>query len=278
MTCSGVVAGRFTPEYVGERTRSRRPPLRRRTGAHRLPGRCRQSPAARPPPTSNCTSNRDRSWRRESLPVGVVGGIVGITWNEVTIAGQADHAGPSPMHLRRDALAAAAEIILGVEQIAKRRDETAVAHRRPDRRPTERDQHDSWARSPSAPISATPIPAVLERQVDSLQELVADVAARRAVEADDRALLDQRADAFDPRCTAAIRPAAAAARHLDRRALVGRRARRQVPGRCLPDRHDLRPQPGRTQPLRSRIQRPGGYRGRRQPAPQRRHHARRVGK
>lgn len=52
------------------------------------------------------------------IPVGIVEGIVGITWINVRILGQADHAGPSPMALRRDALAAAAEIILVVEHLA----------------------------------------------------------------------------------------------------------------------------------------------------------------
>lgn len=59
--------------------------------------------------------------------VGIVGGIVGITWIEVTITGQSDHAGPSPMRLRRDPLVAAAEIIEGVERIATMEDDIAVA-------------------------------------------------------------------------------------------------------------------------------------------------------
>lgn len=52
------------------------------------------------------------------IPVGVVVGIVGITWLELTINGHADHAGPSPMPLRRDALAAAARVVSAVERLA----------------------------------------------------------------------------------------------------------------------------------------------------------------
>lgn len=52
------------------------------------------------------------------IAVGVVAGIVGITWINVRVQGQADHAGPSPMTLRHDALAAAAEIIGTVERLA----------------------------------------------------------------------------------------------------------------------------------------------------------------
>jgi N-carbamoyl-L-amino-acid hydrolase len=53
-----------------------------------------------------------------AVAVGVVEGILGITWLNVVIDGQADHAGPSPMALRRDALAAAAEVTLAVEALA----------------------------------------------------------------------------------------------------------------------------------------------------------------
>ena len=52
-------------------------------------------------------------------PVGVVEGIVGITWSEIIADGRADHAGPSPMPLRRDALVAAARLIAGVDDIAR---------------------------------------------------------------------------------------------------------------------------------------------------------------
>jgi N-carbamoyl-L-amino-acid hydrolase len=52
------------------------------------------------------------------VAVGIVEGILGITWINVVIEGQADHAGPSPMALRHDALAVAAEVISMVEALA----------------------------------------------------------------------------------------------------------------------------------------------------------------
>lgn len=62
----------------------------------------------------------------DGLPVGVVEGIVGITWSDVTWTGQADHAGPSPMRLRRDALSAAAKLVSAVEAIARETGDPAV--------------------------------------------------------------------------------------------------------------------------------------------------------
>jgi allantoate deiminase len=56
----------------------------------------------------------------ENLSVAAVTGIVGQTRLTVEFAGQANHAGTTPMHLRRDALAGAAEWISAVETHAKR--------------------------------------------------------------------------------------------------------------------------------------------------------------
>jgi allantoate deiminase len=52
-------------------------------------------------------------------PVGVVTGIAGQTRIEVRVAGAAGHAGTVPMELRRDALPAAAEIVLAAEGAAR---------------------------------------------------------------------------------------------------------------------------------------------------------------
>ncbi len=54
----------------------------------------------------------------ENLPVGIVTGIAAQTRLSVTLTGMANHAGTTPMNLRKDALAAAAEAMLLVERIA----------------------------------------------------------------------------------------------------------------------------------------------------------------
>jgi len=58
----------------------------------------------------------------ENLQVAAVTGIVGQSWLTVKFAGQANHAGTTPMHLRRDALAGAAEWIAAVEAQAQSSD------------------------------------------------------------------------------------------------------------------------------------------------------------
>ncbi|HVE18300.1 MAG TPA: Zn-dependent hydrolase [Ilumatobacteraceae bacterium] len=54
----------------------------------------------------------------EGTTIGVVTGVQGISWTEVTIIGQSAHAGTTPMHLRHDSLAAAARSIHEVRLIA----------------------------------------------------------------------------------------------------------------------------------------------------------------
>jgi allantoate deiminase len=56
----------------------------------------------------------------EKLSVAVVSSIVGQTRLTLSFTGHADHAGTSPMHLRRDALSAAAEWISNVEALAQK--------------------------------------------------------------------------------------------------------------------------------------------------------------
>jgi len=51
--------------------------------------------------------------------IGIITGIAAPTRLRVVVTGQADHSGATPMNMRRDALTAAAEIILAVEKLAE---------------------------------------------------------------------------------------------------------------------------------------------------------------
>ena len=123
---SGAVAGAFTREYAYDR--------RDRNGfvfgdeLARIGYQGDERTAhSRPAPIWKCISSRDLVLESPGKPVGVVGGIVGIIWNEVVVTGQSDHAGPSPMPLRKDALMAATTMIASIERLALDRDDVAVA-------------------------------------------------------------------------------------------------------------------------------------------------------
>ena len=56
----------------------------------------------------------------DGLAVGVVTGILGIAWARVTLEGERDHAGPTPMPMRHDALVAAAQVVTAARDLARR--------------------------------------------------------------------------------------------------------------------------------------------------------------
>ena len=53
----------------------------------------------------------------EDKTIGVVQGVQGIRWYEVTVTGQEAHAGPTPMERRKDALVGVSEMVLAVNRI-----------------------------------------------------------------------------------------------------------------------------------------------------------------
>ena len=63
---------------------------------------------------------------QEQKMIGIVTGIAAPERFYVTIRGNADHSGATPMNLRHDALCGAAKIILGIEEIASMQEEPPV--------------------------------------------------------------------------------------------------------------------------------------------------------
>ena len=61
------------------------------------------------------------------IDIGVVEGIVGIRWWDVTVEGVANHAGTTPMNRRKDAVLAASELALAVNRVATTTAGTQVA-------------------------------------------------------------------------------------------------------------------------------------------------------
>ncbi|MEC2160632.1 M20 family metallo-hydrolase [Virgibacillus halodenitrificans] len=64
---------------------------------------------------------------KENLPCGIVTGIAGPCWLEVTFHGEAGHAGNTPMEDRKDALVAAAAFIQTVHTLPQQVSDSAVA-------------------------------------------------------------------------------------------------------------------------------------------------------
>lgn len=64
---------------------------------------------------------------KENLPVGIVTGIAGPSWLNVTYVGEAGHAGNTPMNNRKDALVAASEFIGKIRHFPEEVSSSAVA-------------------------------------------------------------------------------------------------------------------------------------------------------
>ncbi len=138
-------------------------------------------------------------------PLGVVEAIVGQNRLEFTFCGQSNHAGTTPMNLRHDALAAAAEWIVAVENLAQRTADLVATVGFVEAKP-------GAMNVIAGEVRATlDIRHALDRaRTEALDELVRQaesLAARRGVTVKWRTLLAQQAVAMDPFLTGQIEQA-----------------------------------------------------------------------
>lgn len=148
--------------------------------------------------------------------IGVVTGVQGICWYDVTLTGQESHAGPTPMAMRRDPVLALAELALATRALA--------------------DANAPWGRATLACIRSQPdsrntVPGSVRLTIDmrnpdadaltamdaALRNQLAAIAARHRIDAAIDCVWRSPVVRFDARCVDAVRTAAAALgeRHMD---------------------------------------------------------------
>jgi beta-ureidopropionase / N-carbamoyl-L-amino-acid hydrolase len=126
MMCSGVIAGRFTPEYVYGRTDRDGHVFGEELERIGYKGDIANRPKAIHA-YFEVHIEQGPVLEAEALPIGVVTGILGLKWMNITLSGVQQHAGPSPMRSRRDAMVTAGRIIAGLRDLALEYPDPAVA-------------------------------------------------------------------------------------------------------------------------------------------------------
>ncbi|MFC6770203.1 allantoate amidohydrolase [Halorubrum pallidum] len=135
--------------------------------------------------------------------VGVVTGVVGLSWGEVTFTGEANHAGSTPMHLRYDAGVPAAELLVHIRRLPGRIGERTVG------------TVGSIEVEPDSiniiPETATvtwdvrdPSDGVVERAVDQLSAEAKAAAQREGVDYEVEEMARTQGAEFDTRCVETV--------------------------------------------------------------------------
>jgi allantoate deiminase len=166
------------------------------------------------------------------LHLGVVEAIAGQSRFDVTFKGQANHAGTTPMHLRRDALAGAAEWITSVER---------EAHTTPGLVATTGRLH-------AEPGASNVIPGIVNASLDvrhrddairkpAMERLLRsaeEIAARRGLSVSWERHLDQAAVAMDASLTRTLERAVTASGHPVHRMISGAGHDAMIAARRMP--------------------------------------------
>jgi beta-ureidopropionase / N-carbamoyl-L-amino-acid hydrolase len=156
----------------------------------------------------------------EGKTIGVVDRGQGITWYDGKVTGFESHAGTTPMPLRRDALAALAEVVLAVERVARAHGPHAVGTigeaviAAPSRNVIPGEiAFTADIRSPSA--------ETLEAIDNDLRAAMAEIAARRKVEITFDAIWRKPPTIFDSKLVNAVESAAKTLGYSHRRITSG---------------------------------------------------------
>ena len=156
----------------------------------------------------------------EKKVIGVVGGVQGMRWYDLTLEGRASHAGTTPMKMRRDASVAAAEIIVAVNRLAGEIGEGAVTTTGViDAYPNSRNVVPSRVFM-TADLRHTEVEA-LDRMEERLKEVVSAICSQHQISERLDRLWDSPPVQFDVECVDAVRESANKSGHPSREITSG---------------------------------------------------------
>lgn len=169
----------------------------------------------------------------EGVQIGAVENLQGISWQEFTFTGQSNHAGTTPMHLRRDAGHCAAAVAVFVRELALRYGGSQVAT------VGALQLHPNLinvipARAQVSVDLRNTDEATLQRAERELADQVQALAQAQGVQVDTRRLVRFEPVAFDARLVAQIERSALARGHRTRRMTSGAGHDAQMMARIAP--------------------------------------------
>lgn len=145
----------------------------------------------------------------EGKQIGVVQGVQGMRWFELSMTGTAAHTGSTPMALRRNALVGMAAVIAGVDRIARSHENAVGTVGFVEVSPN---SHNVIPGHVKATIDLRhPDDAVLDAMERDITALVADAAGRGGLDHEFAAISREAPVTFDADCIASVRAGAAAA-------------------------------------------------------------------
>jgi beta-ureidopropionase / N-carbamoyl-L-amino-acid hydrolase len=219
MLASGVFAGAFTPDWANARADRDGTTFGTALDAigYRGRERCGEHPLSA---YFELHIEQGPILEREGEEIGVVIGIQGLRWYEITVTGQDAHSGTTPMNLRRNALIGAARLVERVDAIARAHPPLAVG---------------TVGMVEVKPNSRNVIPGevfltvdfrhpgndVLAAMENALQGALPEICAPLRLDFAVAKVLDQPPVRFDDGCIAAVRAAAEAARLTHREMIAG---------------------------------------------------------
>ncbi|MGA2126403.1 MAG: Zn-dependent hydrolase [Xanthobacteraceae bacterium] len=142
----------------------------------------------------------------EDKVIGVVQGVQGMRWYDVTVTGREAHTGSTPMQLRRNALVGAARLIEAVDRIARERPPAVGTVGLIESRPNSRNVIPGEVfftidfRHPQS--------AVLDAMEAELVQAIDGLAGETGLAVDWKRIWDSPPVAFDPACIACVREGA----------------------------------------------------------------------
>ncbi|MBV0893522.1 Zn-dependent hydrolase [Paracoccus sp. Z118] len=145
----------------------------------------------------------------EGRQIGVVQGVQGIRWFDLTLTGTAAHTGSTPMNLRRNALVGMAQVIEGIDRIARSHKDAVGTIGFLQVSPN---SHNVIPGAARATVDLRhPEDAVLDRMETEIAALVVEAAVVNGLDHRLERVSRTAPVVFDPECIASVRAGAAAA-------------------------------------------------------------------